>query len=109
MAIFHMSFQNISAGKMRSSVASASYRSGERLFSDKEGKTYFYKRDIMPESFILTPKNAPEWAKDRNKLWNVEHKNGYLFQIAVLVSYLIIIVISNIRKCILNNFTIFNY
>lgn len=76
MAIFHMSFQNISAGKMRSSVASASYRSGERLFSDKEGKTYFYKRDIMPESFILTPKNAPEWAKDRSKLWNeVEKKD----------------------------------
>ena len=76
MAIFHMSFQNISAGKMRSSVASASYRSGEKLFSDKEGKTYFYKRDIMPESFILTPKNAPEWAKDRSKLWNeVEKKD----------------------------------
>lgn len=76
MAIFHMSFQNISAGKMRSAVASASYRSGERLFSDKEGKTYFYKRDIMPESFILTPKNAPEWAKDRSKLWNeVEKKD----------------------------------
>ena len=76
MAIFHMSFQNISAGKMRSAVASASYRSGERLFSDREGKTYFYKRDIMPESFILTPKNAPDWAKDRQKLWNeVEDKD----------------------------------
>ena len=76
MAIFHMSFQNISAGKMRSAVASASYRSGERLFSDREGKTYFYKRDVMPEAFILTPKNAPEWAKDRSKLWNkVEKKD----------------------------------
>lgn len=76
MAIFHMSFQNISAGKMRSAVASASYRSGERLFSDREGKSYFYKRDVMPESFILTPKNAPEWAKDRQQLWNeVEKKD----------------------------------
>ena len=76
MAIFHMSFQNISAGKMRSAVASASYRSGEKLFSDKEGKSYFYKRDVMPESFILTPKNAPEWAKDRQQLWNeVEKKD----------------------------------
>jgi hypothetical protein len=76
MAIFHMSFQNISAGKMRSAVASASYRSGEKLFSDKEGKTYFYARDVKPEAFILTPKNAPDWAKDRQKLWNeVEDKD----------------------------------
>ncbi|MEE6667781.1 MobQ family relaxase [Pediococcus acidilactici] len=76
MAIFHMSFQNISAGKMRSAVASASYRSGEKLFSDKEGKTYSYPRDIKPEVFILTPKNAPDWAKDRQKLWNeVEDKD----------------------------------
>ncbi|NRO59226.1 Mobilization protein A [Lactobacillus helveticus] len=30
----------------------------------------------MPESFILTPKNAPEWASDREKLWNeVERKD----------------------------------
>ncbi|MGA3417067.1 MobQ family relaxase [Lactiplantibacillus plantarum] len=76
MAIFHMSFQNISAGKMRSAVASASYRSGEKLFDQKEGRSYFYARSVMPESFILTPKNAPEWASDREKLWNeVERKD----------------------------------
>ncbi|MEC5141665.1 MobQ family relaxase [Pediococcus pentosaceus] len=76
MAIFHMSFQNISAGKMRSTVASASYRSGDKLFSDREQKNYFYKRDVKPETFILTPKNAPDWAKDRQKLWNeVEDKD----------------------------------
>ena len=76
MAIFHMSFQNISAGKMRSAVASASYRSGDKLFSDKEGNTYYYARDVKPEAFILTPKNAPDWAKDRQKLWNeVEKKD----------------------------------
>ncbi|WP_420328858.1 MobQ family relaxase [Lactiplantibacillus plantarum] len=75
MAIFHMSFQNISAGKMRSAVASASYRSGDKLFSDKEGKTYSYARDVKPEAFILTPKNAPDWAKDRQKLWNEVEKN----------------------------------
>ena len=31
MAIFHMSFSNISAGKGRSAIASAAYRSGENL------------------------------------------------------------------------------
>jgi hypothetical protein len=76
MAIFHMSFSNISAGKGRSAIASAAYRSGEKLFDDKEGQHYFYARSVMPDSFILTPKNAPAWASDREKLWNeVERKD----------------------------------
>ncbi|MYV16433.1 MobQ family relaxase [Furfurilactobacillus milii] len=76
MAIFHMSFSNISAGKGRSTIASAAYRSGEKLFDNKEGRIYFYGRSIMPETFILKPKNAPEWANDRQKLWNeVEKKD----------------------------------
>ena len=76
MAIFHMSFSNISAGKGRSAIASAAYRSGEKLFDDKEGRSYFYTRSVIPESFILTPKNAPKWANDRQKLWNeVEKKD----------------------------------
>ena len=76
MAIFHMSFSNISAGKGRSAIASAAYRSGEKLFDNKEGRSYFYARSVMPESFILTPKNAPKWASDRQKLWNeVEKKD----------------------------------
>ena len=76
MAIFHMSFSNISAGKGRSAIASAAYRSGEKLFDDQEGRHYFYARLVMPESFILTPKNAPEWAGNREQLWNeVEKKD----------------------------------
>ena len=76
MAIFHMSFSNISAGKGRSAIASAAYRSGEKLFDDKEGQHYFYARSVMPYSFILTPKNSPAWASDREKLWNeVERKD----------------------------------
>jgi hypothetical protein len=71
-----MSFSNISAGKGRSAIASAAYRSGEKLFDDKEGRHYFYARSVMPESFILTPKNAPEWAGNREQLWNeVEKKD----------------------------------
>ena len=37
MAIFHMSFSNISAGKGRSAIASAAYRSGEKLFDQYIG------------------------------------------------------------------------
>ncbi len=70
MAIFHMNFSNISAGKGRSAIASSSYRSGEKLHSDMEGKNYFYSRDVMPETYILAPENAPEWVSNRERLWN---------------------------------------
>jgi len=36
MAIFHMSFSNVSAGKGRSAIAA--YRSGEKLFDNQEGQ-----------------------------------------------------------------------
>ena len=76
MTIFHMSFQNISAGKGRSAIAGAAYRSGEKLFDQKEGRSYFYARSIMPECFILTPNNAPKCASDWEQLWNeVEKKD----------------------------------
>ncbi|WP_285691869.1 MobQ family relaxase, partial [Lacticaseibacillus rhamnosus] len=76
MAIFHMSFSNISAGKGRSAIASSAYRSGEKLFDNQEGRHYFYARSVMPESFILTPENASEWASDQEQLWNeVEKKD----------------------------------
>lgn len=74
MAIFHMNFQNISAGKMKSAVASASYRSGELLYSEREQKGYWYRRSVTPEAFILTPEHAPEWASDRQRLWNEVEK-----------------------------------
>ena len=41
MAIFHMSFQNISAGKGRSAIAGAAYRSGEKLFDQKKVEAIF--------------------------------------------------------------------
>ena len=70
MAIMHLSFQNISAGGGRSAIASASYRSGEKLYSEKEDRNYFYRRDVKPESFIMVPVNAPKWASNRERLWN---------------------------------------
>ena len=70
MAIFHMNFKNISAGGGRSAVASASYRSGEVLYREADEKNYEYPRVVKPESFILLPENAPEWASDRERLWN---------------------------------------
>ena len=70
MAIYHFAMQNISANKGKTAIASASYRSGQELYSEKEGRRYLYKRSVKPETFILVPENAPEWASDRNRLWN---------------------------------------
>lgn len=54
-----------------SAVASAAYRSGESLYSDRDGLTKNYnQREVEPESYILSPENAPDWANDRERLWN---------------------------------------
>lgn len=54
-----------------SAVAMASYRSGESLYSERDGETKRFKeREIQPQSFILKPTHAPEWALDRERLWN---------------------------------------
>lgn len=52
-------------------VASASYRSDEALYSERtDEKIKFRNHIVKPESMILTPQNAPEWTKDRQRLWN---------------------------------------
>lgn len=52
-------------------VASSSYRSDEALYSERtDEKIKFRNHTVKPESMILTPQHAPEWAKDRQRLWN---------------------------------------
>lgn len=70
MAIYHLSSTTISRGKGQSAIASASYRSGEKLYSERYNQTNFYAREVKPVAFILTPKHAPAYASNREKLWN---------------------------------------
>lgn len=66
---------NIISKKNQSAVASASYRSGEELYSERdEEMKSFRKREVAPVSFILKPDHAPEWTLDREKLWNEVEK-----------------------------------
>ncbi len=54
-----------------SAVASAAYRSGEKLYSERDGLTKEYgERSVKPETYILAPDHAPDWVYDRQKLWN---------------------------------------
>jgi hypothetical protein len=74
MSLFYMTVRNINKGK-QSALASASYRSGESLYSERDNETKSYgKREIEPDSFILAPNHAPEWVYDREKLWNEVEK-----------------------------------
>lgn len=75
MAIYHFSAQIISRGKGQSSVASAAYRSGEKIKDERLDITNDYTRKQgVVHTEILTPSNAPEWAKDRSRLWNEVEK-----------------------------------
>ncbi|PGZ17618.1 hypothetical protein COE43_12700 [Bacillus cereus] len=59
----------------RSTVACASYRSDEKLFDERNNKTFdFRNHSVKPETFILSPSHAPSWVNDRAKLWNSVEK-----------------------------------
>lgn len=52
-------------------LAAAAYRSGQTLSEDATGKTEDYsRRRGVAHAEIMAPDNAPEWARDRSKLWN---------------------------------------
>jgi ATP-dependent exoDNAse (exonuclease V) alpha subunit len=72
MAIFHLSAKVISRGKGQSAIAAAAYRSGERLFDEQAEQQKYYpsREERIVFTDIMAPKDAPEWAHDRNALWN---------------------------------------
>ena len=67
----HFNVKVISRSKGQSAIASAAYRSGDSLYDEREQKTFDYtrKQDILYKE-ILTPDGAPDWATDRQSLWN---------------------------------------
>ena len=75
MATYHLSAKIISRGSGRSSVGAAAYRSGERLTNERDGLThdYTHKQGVAHKE-ILAPDHAPEWARDREQLWNAVEK-----------------------------------
>jgi len=72
MAIFHFSAKIISRGKGQSAIAAASYRSGDRLYDEQAGERKYYpsRDERIVFTDIMAPADAPEWAHDRNQLWN---------------------------------------
>jgi Ti-type conjugative transfer relaxase TraA len=71
MAIYHFSGKAISRSSGRSSIASAAYRAGEKLYDERQEKTFDYsrKQGVIHKAILLS-EGAPEWMADREKLWN---------------------------------------
>jgi len=71
MAIYHFEVAPVQRSKGHSAVARAANRSGTRLHDWQTGKAHDYRRrqDVVMVK-IIAPDSAPEWADDREKLWN---------------------------------------
>jgi len=75
MSIYHCSIKIISRTSGRSVVASAAYRSGEKLMNDETGIFHDYtgKGGVVMSEIIL-PEHAPSAFHDRQVLWNEVQK-----------------------------------
>ena len=71
MASYHLSVKTISRAHGRSATAAAAYRSGERIRDQATGAVFDYTRKRGVEhSELVLPEGAPEWARNREALWN---------------------------------------
>ncbi|MBC1920481.1 MobA/MobL family protein, partial [Listeria booriae] len=75
MAIYHLSMKIGSRSDGQNAVASAAYRSGDKLLEQTEDTFKFYARDVQPENTILAPSYSPSWVYNREELWNAVEKS----------------------------------
>ena len=75
MALFHFTVTQTKRSKGQSAIASAAYRSGEKLYSEYYGEYSDYTRKGgVICSDILLPSHAPPEYADRQTLWNAVEK-----------------------------------
>ena len=67
----HFTGTIVSRNKGQSAVEHAAYRSGEKLYLDREGETFDYtrKKGVLYSEVMLADHAPAEW-KDRQTLWN---------------------------------------
>ena len=76
MAIPVLKVKAISRGNDDWVVGAASYRAGEKLYDESAEKYHDYSnRSGIRESGIVVTPNAPDWASNREKLWNAVEAN----------------------------------
>jgi hypothetical protein len=72
MAIFHLTAKIVSRGKGQNVIAAAAYRSGQELTDEQTGeiKRYDARAERIQFEGIFAPADAPDWAQNRQGLWN---------------------------------------
>lgn len=71
MAIYSLIASTLSRAKGRSAIAAAAYRAGALLRDNRTNELFDYKRRKgVAASFIALPDHAPDWASNREQLWN---------------------------------------
>jgi hypothetical protein len=72
VAVYRCEVKRVSRSDGRSAVAAAAYRSASRGTNDRDGVTHDYRRRAkgVVHSELLAPANAPDWAQQRDRLWN---------------------------------------
>jgi hypothetical protein len=71
MASFHLAVKTIGRSAGRSATAAAAYRAGVEIVDERTGIVHDYTRKQgIEHREIVTPADAPEWARDRAALWN---------------------------------------
>ncbi|WP_066522302.1 MobQ family relaxase [Sphingobium cloacae] len=71
MASFHLAVKAIGRSAGRSATAAAAYRAGVEITDERTGLVHDYTRKQGVEhSELVLPAAAPEWAGDRERLWN---------------------------------------
>lgn len=75
MAIYHFTAGVVRRSKGASAVAKSAYNARAALLNEQTGQAHDYTRaeGLLFEG-IFAPKDAPEWARDRERLWNEAEK-----------------------------------
>ena len=113
MALFHFTVDQTKRSEGQSAIASAAYRSGEKLYSEYYGEysDYTRKGGVICSEILLPPHAPPEYA-DRQTLWNAVEKAergknaqlAYSFEISLQNEFSLEENIALARKFLLEHF-----
>src|SRR3546814_781306 len=71
MASFHLAVKAIGRSAGRSATAAAAYRAGVEITDERTGLVHDdTRKQGVEHSELMLPTDAPEWAADRERLWN---------------------------------------
>lgn len=72
MAVYRCEVKTLKRAEGRSAVAAVAYRAADRLTNAQDGRRHDYRRrgPGVAHAEILIPEAAPEWARQRGRLWN---------------------------------------